>query len=209
VARQQIRALAPYMPFSRRVALANLWLFAPVIARAFADRPAMNASMRTTLAPTILAAGDKDNVLPASARAVVNSRILPGETMQSVLAHVRASIGDARVTVRPIERGAHDPPELSPYDERSEAGIGARGYRDIEAAIGHAFPDAVIVPALVLGATDGRHYRPLSGGVYRWAPFRLQEQDLARLHGRDERVKIADLPVAVRAYMELMRRAEK
>src|SRR5256885_2643344 len=88
VARRQITALAPYMPFSRRVALANLWLFSPLVARAFADRPAMNAGMRTTLAPTIIAAGDKDNVLPASARAVVNARILPGETMQSVLAQV-------------------------------------------------------------------------------------------------------------------------
>jgi carboxypeptidase PM20D1 len=118
-----------------------------------------------------------------------------------VLAHATNAVGDARVAVRAIERGAHDPPALSPTN--------ARGYRDLETAIGRAFPSAVIVPALVLGATDGRHYRPLANGVYRWAPFRFHEDDLARLHGIDERVKVSDLPVAVRAYMELIRIGSK
>jgi carboxypeptidase PM20D1 len=198
-ARQQMAALAPFMPFGRRIALANLWLFSSLVMRMAADRPALAAGLHTTLAPTIFSAGDKDNVLPPSARAVVNTRILPGETQASVLAHVRQAIADPRISVKPIERGAHDPPQLSPVD--------AHGYRVIVAAIGSAFPNAVIVPALVLGATDGRHYRPLANGVYRFAPFVLHEEDLARLHGIDERVKISDLTVAVRAYIELMRRA--
>jgi carboxypeptidase PM20D1 len=196
-ARLQMSSLAPYMPFGRRIALANLWLFSPLVIRMAEGRPAMNAGLRTTLAPTILAAGEKDNVLPTSARAVVNTRIVPGETMDSVLHHIDGAVGDPRITVKKIARGAHDPPPLSPVD--------AGGYRRLEATIGHAFPTAVIVPALVLGATDGRYYRALANGVYRWAPFTLHADDLARIHGADERVRISDLPRAVSVYMELMR----
>jgi carboxypeptidase PM20D1 len=201
VARQQMITLAPYMPFSNRIVLANLWLFSPLVASMMSGRPALNASLRTTLAPTILAAGEKANVLPSTARAVLNARILPGDTTESVVAQVRAAVEDSRVSVRPLDEDAHNPPEVSPVD--------ARGYREIEASIGRAFPTAVIAPALVLGATDGRQYRPLAQGVYRWAPFVLREEDLARLHGVDERAKISQLPDAVRAYMELMRRAAK
>jgi carboxypeptidase PM20D1 len=200
-ARLQISSLAPYMPFAQRIALGNLWLFSPVVTSMLEKRPAMNAALRTTLAPTIVAGGEKDNVLPASARAVFNARILPGETMETVLARLRAVVNDPRIAITRIDRGAHDPPPLSPVD--------SGGYRMIEAAIGRAFPRAVIVPALVLGATDGRHYRSLANGVYRWAPFTLAASDLARLHGVDERVKVAELPIAVRAYMELMREAGK
>jgi carboxypeptidase PM20D1 len=199
--RLQISSLAPYMPFAQRIALGNLWLFSTVVANMLEKRPAMNASLRTTLAPTIVTGGDKDNVLPVSARAVLNARILPGETMESVLARLRNVVADSRIAISRIERGAHDPPPLSPID--------SEGYRLIESAIGRAFPRAVIVPALVLGATDGRHYRTLANGVYRWAPFTLAAADLARLHGVDERVKVAELPIAVRAYMQLMREAGK
>jgi carboxypeptidase PM20D1 len=199
VIRLQLDALAGYMPFGRRVALANLWLFAPLVKRIAAAQPAMNAGLRTTLAPTVLQAGEKDNVLPSKARAVVNARIIPGETVAEVREHLRTAIHDSRVSIATIERGAHDPPPLSPVE--------SRGYSRIETAIGRAFPRAVIVPALVLGATDGRHYRGISDGVYRLAPFVLAPDDLARLHGVDERVKVADLTVAVRAYIELLRAA--
>ena len=78
------------MPFGQRVVFANLWLFAPLVEREMAKIPQTNAGIRTTTAPTIFAAGVKDNVLPATARAVVNFRILPGDTVDTVVEHVRA-----------------------------------------------------------------------------------------------------------------------
>ena len=66
------------------MALANLWLFGPVVRRQFLGAPATAAMLRTTTAVTMLRAGVKENVLPADAAAVVNFRIIPGESTESV-----------------------------------------------------------------------------------------------------------------------------
>ncbi len=69
-ARSTLEALAPEMQFSNRLAMANLWLFAPLVERQLAAKPSTDAWIRTTTAPTVIAGGVKDNVLPARARAV-------------------------------------------------------------------------------------------------------------------------------------------
>jgi carboxypeptidase PM20D1 len=200
VARLQMQTLAPYMPFAQRMIVGNPWLFSSLESKMMAQKPATAAMLHTTLAPTIFAAGEKDNVLPSKARAVVNARIIPGERVETVLERVKSEIRDPRIRVEKLERSAHDPPALAPING---------DYRRIETAIGRVFPKAVISPALVVGATDGRHYQPLANGVYRFAPFILRPDDLARLHGIDERVKIDELIFAVRGYMELIKQAEK
>src|SRR5712692_11456707 len=86
--RLELETLAPSMPFGRRVMLSNLWLFAPLVVRALEQNPTTNSMVRTTTAPTIFQAGVKENVLPSKARAVVNFRILPGDSVAGVLAHV-------------------------------------------------------------------------------------------------------------------------
>ena len=78
----------PKMPFWPRLPLANRWLFGSLIVRRLEESPTTNAILRTTTAATIFEGGVKDNVLPAYARAVVNFRIKPGDTVDHVLAHV-------------------------------------------------------------------------------------------------------------------------
>ncbi len=51
-------------------------------------------NFRTTTAETMFNAGFKENALPTSARAVINFRILPGETVSSVLDRVRTVVND-------------------------------------------------------------------------------------------------------------------
>jgi len=154
--------------------------------------------VRTTTAPTVLEGGVKDNVLPSRARALINFRIIPGDTMESVLAHVRAAVADPRVHARAAGRLDADPPPLSP--------VGSRAYRLIEAAVRRSYPAAVVVPGLVLGATDARHYTSIAGGVYHFAPFVLRGQaDRESVHGTNERVRVDDLETGVAWYRELMR----
>ena len=82
--RSMVEAMAPYMPFSRRLLLANLWITEPLVRRGMAENPLGAALQHTTTSPTMLSAGIKDNVLPPEASAVVNFRIRPGETVASV-----------------------------------------------------------------------------------------------------------------------------
>ncbi len=93
--------LGSALPFKQRLLFANTWLFSGVLKKELAKANMLNATIRTTTAPTIFNAGMKDNVLPAKAEAVVNFRILPGDDLRSVYEMVLERINDERVKVTP------------------------------------------------------------------------------------------------------------
>ncbi len=190
-----LEGIAPYSSGSMKVALANRWLTARLVKSQFLGSPDTAAAIRTTTAPTIINAGTKDNVLPQSARAVINHRILPGDTVASVLAHDRQAIDDPKVQVRAIP-GGHDPSR--PVSASSPE------YQQLATAIRASFPEAAIAPGLVLGATDGRHYEGVARGVLRFAPITMRKADLERFHGNDERIAITDYVRAIGFYERLM-----
>jgi carboxypeptidase PM20D1 len=105
--------IAPAFPLVRRALFANLWLTRGLVTRTLARSPTTNAMVRTTMAATIFQAGSKDNVLPGLARAVLNFRILPGDGVQAVLAHVRRVVADERVEVRAVGRFSAEPSPVS------------------------------------------------------------------------------------------------
>jgi carboxypeptidase PM20D1 len=188
--------LAPEMSGAPRVAFANLWLARPLVLKTLLGGASTAAMIRTTTAPTIFKAGVKQNVLPAHAEAVVNFRIRPGDSIAVVLAHVRAVVADARVKVALAPEHAVEPTEPS-------ATAGA-GFAAIVRSIREVTP-AVVAPGLVLGGTDSRHFTPLARGTYRFVPVHLAPEDLARLHGTNERVSVKGYEDAIRFYVRLIR----
>jgi carboxypeptidase PM20D1 len=194
---QMFDRLAPEMPFWRRLPLWNRWLFDALIVGQLESLPTTNATLRTTTAATIIEAGVKDNVLPARARAVVNFRIKPGETVKDVLAHVTKVVNDRRVEIRLVEPGSGQDP--SPQSKTT-----SWGFRTIERTIRQVMPEAVVAPALVVGATDTRHYQALADDVYRFLPFVLRPDDMARIHGTDERISVEGYANCVRFYVQLL-----
>lgn len=197
--RRMFERIAPRLPFPQRAALANQWLTRPLVMRGLEGSPNTNAMVRTTLAPTLFQAGTKDNVLASQARAVVNVRILQGDSVEGVLAHVRRVIDDERIEVRPGGAFSAEPsPVSSPESE---------GFRTLEGAIRSVFPDAIVAPYQVVVVTDARYYAPLSRSVFRFLPLRLGPQDLQRMHGTDERVAVRDYESAVRLYRRFIRDA--
>jgi carboxypeptidase PM20D1 len=195
--RAALERLAPEMPFGPRLAMSNLWLTSPLVLRAAAERAETNAMVRTTTAPTIVAGGVKENVLPSTARAVINFRILPGESIASVVAFVERVIGDERVKIEKLQRSLSEP---APY-AREDGGA----YPILERMLAELFPDAVVVPGVMNGATDSKHFLGLADGVYRFLPTALVKSDLPRIHGTDERTSVAGLPLTVRAYRRIVR----
>jgi len=189
--------IGPEMAFSRRLALANRWLFGGLIAHQFGATPSGNAMLRTTTAPTILAAGVKDNVLPSSARAVVNFRILPGDSVAGVLAHARGAIDDPRVTIRVLSESAKEPSPVSP--------VGAESFGLLQRTFRQVAPGVIVTPWLVVGGTDARHFDALTPNVFRTGALGLGPADLGRIHGTNERVAIADYARNITFYIQLMR----
>jgi len=190
--------VGPEMAFPMRFAFANRWLLAPLLEGRLAASPETDALIRTTTAATMFEGGPKDNVLPSRARAAVNFRILPGDSVAGVLEHVRRVVRDPAVRVRVLGQ-AVEPSPVSSTDSPS--------WIALQRTIRQIFPDAVVAPYLVLGGTDARYLAPLSANVYRFLPVRLTSRDLARVHGIDERLATADYASAIRFYERLLRNA--
>jgi hypothetical protein len=133
--------LGPQFPLPLRLAFANLWLTRPLVVRRLEGNPATNAMVRTTTAPTMFHAGTKGNVLPTQARAAVNFRILPGDSVASVIDHVGRVVDDTRVQFRTIGRFSAEPSAVS--------SIHSESFRTLERTIQSVNPDAVVAPYLV------------------------------------------------------------
>ena len=191
--------LGPEMSFGPRLVIANRWLLGGVLARKFGATPQGNAMLRTTTAPTVLQAGVKENVLPSTARALVNFRVLPGDSVGSVVEHVRQVVHDARISVQPLEETLSNPSAVTRVD--------AEPFRLLARTIRQVIPGAVVTPWLVVGATDSRHYARLTPNVLRFVGTAIGKEDLRRVHGTDERVGVQAYADAVRLYLQLLRNA--
>jgi acetylornithine deacetylase/succinyl-diaminopimelate desuccinylase-like protein len=158
--------------------------------------PWFDAMIRNGVAPTMLEAGVRANVIPAEAGAILNVRLLPGQSLEQFIERLRASIGDDHVQVTVESRGDEAPP--SPDDTEMYAAI-----RD---ALGAVAPGVPALPFLSTGATDSAPLRRAGVKAYGLLPFPLTEADEGRMHGHDERVSVASLAFAVRLSWEILNR---
>ena len=194
--RRSFEYLAPELPFGQRLILTNLWLFEPLAKRMFSGEPASNARIRTTTAATIVRGGVKANVLPHEARAVVNFRILPGDSVEKVMEHVRSQVGPGiTVTARREEAGEPSP----------ESDATAPSFQLIQRTLGEVYPGILVAPNLLGGGTDTKHFQGLSPNIYRFLPIPLRAEDLSRVHGTDERIGVDAYAGLVRFYVQLLR----
>lgn len=192
--------LAPEMALPLRLVMTNLWLLRPLLIHQLEQSPMTNAAIRTTTAVTMVEGSPKDNILPQQARAVVNLRLLPGDSTEDVLRHIRDVIADSRVEVRPLPGRRHEATPTSSA-ERPAFKLIARTIREL-------FPDALVAPSLDLAAADARHYVDVADDVYRFVPVLLRPDDLPRIHGTDERIAISDYARCVAFYEQLIRNAD-
>ena len=192
-----LRGVAPALPFGMRAALANQWLFSPILLRQLAASPVTNALIRTTTAPTMIQGGIKENVLPSEATAVVNFRLAPGDTVAQVKAHVEKVISDPDVAI--TEYSTHS------VEATSVADMNGPGYKFIAEAVRAIAPDSVVTPGLVVTGTDSKHYSRVSDAAYRFAPMRLTTPDISRIHGTNERIATANYGELISFYAALVR----
>jgi carboxypeptidase PM20D1 len=190
----QFKYLAPEMPFLKRMALSNLWLFGGLVKRQLAADPKTNAMVRTTTAVTVMQGGVQENVVPQQATASVNFRMLPGTDEEDVLAHVQRVVADPSIEISlgMVTR----PPAPAEIDGPIFEGI-ARAVRSV-------YRDAVVVPALLFGATDSRHYAGLTDNVYRFSGMRLPVEDVIGFHGTNERVQVASYAKAIEILARML-----
>ncbi len=200
--RKMLEYVGPEARLGRRMAVANLWLTGPLVERAMASSSGGAAMLRTTTAATMFNAGVKDNVLPMTARAVVNFRILPGDTVASVQARVREVVADERIEIDVALEGSRDPSPISNTD--------GAAFRLVGRTLREVLPDEdlLIAPYLVLGGTDAKYYAQRSRNVFRFLPVFVGEGDMARIHGTNERLSVDSVDLAIRYFRRLIRNTD-
>jgi carboxypeptidase PM20D1 len=196
--RMMLETLGPGMPFRLRLVMGNLWLFGGLVTRMMAGAPETAAAVRTTTAPTLFQAGVKDNILPSQAQAVVNFRILPGDSSEDVLAHVAGTVDDPRVRVEVYQNTSTEPSPVSSTE--------SFGYQELRTTIQEVFPGTEVAPFLTLGGTDSKHFVAVAEDVYRFAPLRFRPDLASGVHGTNERIPVEDYLDMVRFYTRLMER---
>jgi len=192
---KMLTALAPSLPFTARMAVANSWLFGPLLIKQIGATDVGKSMLHTTIAPTMLSGSPKSNVLPSVATAHINYRIAPGQTAADVMARAKAAVGSL-----PVELSwASEPRDPSPVSSTT-----SEGWRDVADVTAATFPGVPTPPTLVTAATDGRSMYAVTDDVYRLQPIPLNLGGVEMIHGVNEHLPIADLKRMAEYFARLM-----
>ena len=196
-----IRALASRVSFPQSRALASLLhptLSGAVLGWLEGRNPEqalpLNAMLRNTATPTMLAGGEKINVIPSTATVAVDGRLVPGQTTASFLDEIRRVVGDdIRLTVLDEHEGTTFESKTALYDA-------------IVAVLARHDPEATAVPYMIPGFTDAFAYRKLGATCYGFSPLRLDPtiKFSQMYHGHDERIPVEGFAWGVRVLYELV-----
>ena len=167
---------APEVSTAMRQLLAATWTWEAE--QLLSAMPEYNARLRTTCVPTRLEGGHAENALPQRARAVVNCRLLPGDTPAGVLAVLRGVVADPAVVISPTFVADVAPP--SP--------LAADVLGPIERVSAQLWPGVPVIPTMGTGATDAFFLRRAGIPVYGVSGI-FDDIDDVRAHGRDERIR--------------------
>ncbi|MCU0369172.1 MAG: M20 family peptidase [Cyclobacteriaceae bacterium] len=185
--------IGPEMPFMQKMAFANPWLFKRLILSNYEKSPQSAAMVRTTMVPTIIHAGIKDNVVPTVAKATVNFRLLPGDLSEEIIEEVKRKINDERVKVEYTRAFVSEASAVT-----SAASV---AYQKVDEAIKKSLPETISAPFLMIGATDSRFFGEVSPNIIKFSPM----IDPIGFHGIDERVSLDSYKTALWFYEQLIR----
>ncbi len=185
------RGVAPAQPPALREAMARLEdpATADAAGEALAGDLMMNAMLRNTVSPTIVKGGFRSNVIPASATATLNCRLLPGTDPEAFRQALEERIAD------PAVRVSFTPPKRPEAPSMPFEGLVIDAVRKVASRL---MPGAPVVPLLSTGATDSAQLRGAGVRAYGLLPFPLTTEDAARMHGNDERMPVESLGTGLR-----------
>jgi carboxypeptidase PM20D1 len=193
-AAEMVRALAPQAGPMVKMAVANEWLFGPLLVRKMASAPAGASILHTTIAPTMLRGSPKENALPQDATAWINYRISPGNTAQEVMQRAREATSGLDVKLE-WQGAAYDPSPIS--SSRSDA------FRVI-ASLASDGGRTPVAPALATVTTDSRSMWEVSRDTYRFQPIVASMREFEMIHGTDEHMTLDNLRRTADFYARLI-----
>ena len=181
-----------------RCVMSNLPVLKPLITKICSEIPPVASMMRTTTAVTMANGSPAPNVLPQKATVNVNFRIMPGQTIDDVEAHIR-KIAGPKAEIRMVS--GKNPSKISPTDSRA--------FNAIREICKEMDPKAIVAPYLVMGGTDARNYEDVCDNIYRYSPFLMDTALLLTCHGTNERIPLTSLKDGVVFFKKYIRELTK
>jgi acetylornithine deacetylase/succinyl-diaminopimelate desuccinylase-like protein len=166
----------------------------PSFSARLTSNPIYNAMVRDTISLTMLQGGSKANVIPSESNATLDCRLIPGSSKKNFLKEIKRRLGE-EIEVEGSMEGNPVPP--SPFNTDL--------FQAIQKFAKENDPDCPVVPFLLPGATDSRFLRERGMTTYDFCPFRLQEKEIYRVHGNDERIAIENLKFGMKMLFEVLK----
>jgi acetylornithine deacetylase/succinyl-diaminopimelate desuccinylase-like protein len=157
--------------------------------------PLLMPALHTTCVATLLSGGTRVNALPAEAKANVNCRVLPDETLEQVRAVLAGVLADPGIEIRPV----------SPFARAGASPVEGADIDAVKKIIGEMWPGAPVIPSMSYGASDSLFLRQAGIPAYGMSPIPNTDADGRRAHGIDERIPASGLRTGVEFFGKLTR----
>ncbi len=192
--------IGPEMSFIPKMMFANLWITSGILKSQLSKSGFTDAMLRTSTAATMFEGSNEENVLPETARATINFRIIPGDSIKGVLEHVRKTVNDTLVNIRAESMGVSGGNEPASISD-----INSSNFKILQKTIHQIFLEAIVTPWLLIGTTDSKYYKNLTDNIYRFAPIKTTYDDMGGYHGSNERISTESYIQSIRFYIQFIR----
>ena len=182
---------APYLGFPLRMVLGNMWLFKGLLTKVLPMvSPMCNAFVKTTFCCTMAEGSHTPNVIPSEAYIVCNLRTSPHQNVDESLAVLKKYADKYDLEFEII----HARNASSTVDYKGEE----FGY--LKKCLNECYPDAGVIPYLMTGGTDCRHYEAVADNCLRFCPIKMSNEQLAAMHAANESIGVKEVADCVKFY---------
>jgi acetylornithine deacetylase/succinyl-diaminopimelate desuccinylase-like protein len=150
--------------------------------------------LKNTISLNLMHSGNKINVIPDTAEAELDIRLLPGTDPEAVVAEIKAALADDDIKVI-----------ASRTSRASESSMNSEDFDTIKKVHLTHFPGALAVASLLFGASDSRFFREKGIPCYGVCPMLITLEDLGRVHGIDERISEENMIKGTEVYIDMVR----
>ena len=157
--------------------------------------PQMAAMLKNTISLNLMHAGNKVNVIPSTAEADLDIRLLPGADPDSVIAEIKKHLADENIKV-----------ESTGNSRASESSMDTEDFKIIKGVHLAHFPEALAVASLLFGASDSRFFRKKDIPCYGVCPVLISLEELSRIHGIDERISEENMIRGTQVFVDIVKK---
>lgn len=195
---EMFNTVGRHSTFLYRMIFANQWCFGSVLSLyAKLSGGEFNAVVRTTTAFTQMEGSKGVNVIPPVAKMASNHRIIPGETVETVVEHIKKAVNDENVEISVIN--GNNPSVISETD--------CEAYERVRSTVAETWQDAIVTPYLMVAGSDSRHWGEISDKVYRFSAMALTKEERGMIHGNNERIPFDTISRTVEFFQRIMRKS--